>query len=199
LGVEPNVVTFPFTPNKPVTSCIHITNTSDTAVEFKIRTTKPNLYTVLPSTGTLKSKLSQTVKITLMPTHELGDSSHKFMALAVSCDDTLDKAELWKQPTVSKVLIPASFLKESDAHFDIVRENIQSEVRQLSEKTWKVIEECEKLEAEIKKIDSDMLTVVQQMLDASEESTTIKAYTQWSCWHLMMAAYLGMTLGFFFL
>lgn len=132
-----------------------------------------------------------------MPTHELGDSSHKFMALAVPCNGAISQQDLWKLPTVAKVLIPASFVKESDAHFDIVRENIQREVRQLNERTGRVAEECQGLQAEIKQLEADIKAEVEHMLDSSQESESVKSQVNWRCWHLMMSVYFGMTLGYF--
>lgn len=109
--------------NKPVTSYIPITNTVNVSLKFKIRTMKPSLYTVVPSTGTLMSQEKKTIKITLMSKHELGNSSHKFMALVVQREDsiTMESAICSKTP---------DNCRRSDAMFhQVSRRNQPAEVQ----------------------------------------------------------------------
>lgn len=118
------------------------------------------------------------------------------MALAVPSDDSINKELLWSQRSVFKLLIPAVFVKETDAEFDQVREQVRREVRLLKDKTGVAAEECLKLQAEINQLVVGIADVVAQMLESCNEARPALPTTRWSLWHLVLAAYAGLSLGY---
>lgn len=84
---------------------LKLTNTSQTNVAFKVKTTAPKSYLVRPSSGTLRPKETQTVTIILQPQGNDGPGNvHRFLvqAVATSSSENVGR-EQWAEFTKDKI------------------------------------------------------------------------------------------------
>jgi hypothetical protein len=76
--LPPSLIAFDFEPGVRAQSEVFLKNNSNEALEFKVKLTHIDMYTVSPTHGHLESGESVTVKITLKPTQSVGLKTHKF-------------------------------------------------------------------------------------------------------------------------
>ncbi|CAH2238561.1 motile sperm domain-containing protein 2-like [Pararge aegeria] len=87
--------------NERIATQLSITNMEESCIAFKIRTTAPEKYVVRPSTGTLTSKASQTINITVNSGFPLTFvEKDRFLVVSIKIPSTnisqKDLGDLWK-------------------------------------------------------------------------------------------------------
>lgn len=109
LDIEPKKALYfegPFTDT--VVSYIHLTNTQDHAVCFKVKTTVPKRYCVRPSGGVLQPKENLKVAVMLQPFSydPLEKSKHKFMIQSMRMPDGDNPVleQVWKEADPAKIM-----------------------------------------------------------------------------------------------
>jgi len=105
----PNELTFqgPFV--EVVTSILSLTNTTDSKVCFKVKTTAPRRYCVRPNSGVIEPKETMEVQIMLQPfSYDPNEkNNHKFMVQSTVLEEEmagLAAEEIWKKVSSGNIV-----------------------------------------------------------------------------------------------
>jgi MSP (Major sperm protein) domain len=117
LMMDPNeVITFKFIENTNLNSNVHLKNTSDHNLAFKIRTTEPKSYYVRPNQGVLMPGDHKEINIIMQASPVRPEFvSHKFLVqsaatlLNSSCG-TAEISKFWEMPPKSTLVNSAKLL-----------------------------------------------------------------------------------------
>ncbi|KAK6920309.1 Major sperm protein (MSP) domain [Dillenia turbinata] len=111
LTIEPQELQFPFELKKQISCALHLSNSTDNYVAFKVKTTNPKKYCVRPNTGVVLPRSTCDVIVTMQAQREAPPD--------MQCKDKFLLQSVVASPgATAKDITPEMFNKESGDHVE---------------------------------------------------------------------------------